>query len=278
MISMSGHSRWAQIKHKKAGTDAKRGAAFSKLIRLITVAAREGGPDPEANFKLRQVMDQARAAGLPKDNIERAAARAKGSEETANLRAVEYEVYGPGGSAFLVSGLTDNPNRTTGEIKRLVDEYGGRLATAGSVAWMFERRIVVEFQVSPVRSKTPKASADVHTVRGDASNGARAHWTSNGVGREKTEETELALIDAGAEDVTIGDGLIRAVVPLENYDAFQETISPLALKLKSSVFTAVPKNTIGLNPDDQTKAETIIAALEDHPDINDIWTNIAEPS
>lgn len=241
---MSGHSHWARVKHKKTGTDAKRGAVFSKLIRLITVAAKEGGPDPEANFKLRQVMDQARAAGLPKDNIERAAARAKGSMETDNLRAVEYEIYGPSGSVFLVSGLTDNPNRTTGEIKRLVDNHGGRLAAAGGVNWMFDRRMVVEFQTN----------------------------------RETAEETELSLIDAGAEDTTIGDGMVKAVVAPENYDAFQKIISPLALKLESSLFTAVPKNTVGLNPDDQTKAEAIIAALEEHPDIDEVWTNIAEPS
>ena len=110
---MAGHSRWAQIRHKKAGADAKRGALFSKLARLIAVAARDGGDDPARNSKLRQVMDQASDAGMPKENIERSILRGTGSGEVRDLRAVEYEAYGPGGTALLIAGLTDNPNRTT---------------------------------------------------------------------------------------------------------------------------------------------------------------------
>ncbi len=239
---MSGHSRWTQVKHKKAGSDAKRGALFSKLGRLIAVAAKEGGPNPETNFKLRQAMDQARSAGLPKDNIERAVARAKGGEETDNLSPVEYEAYGPGASAFLISGLTDNPNRTTGEIKRLLDEHGGRLATSGSVAWIFERRIILEFP---------------------AEGG-------------KSEDVELALIDAGAEDTNISEAVVRAIVAPEKYEEFSRTVGKLGLTPTTSVFAALPKNVIHISAGDQTKADIMAEALENHPDINDVWTNIAE--
>lgn len=238
---MSGHSKWTQIKHKKAGTDAKRGALFSKLTRLITASAREGGGDPNANFKLRQAVDQARAAGLPKDNIERAIARSSTSgAEDANLKEVEYEAYGPGGSAFLISGLTDNSNRTTNEIKHLLEDHGGRLAASGSVAWMFERRIVFEF--------APE-------------------------GRD-TETTELALIDAGADDTRVEAGFILASLAPEKANDFEQAAAALGLKATTSSFVAIPKNTVVLNDKDLTAASALSEALENHQDINDVWVNI----
>src|SRR3989338_8890104 len=137
---MAGHSRWAQVKHKKAGADARRGARFSKLARLITVATREGGPEPSANARLRSAMEHARGAGVPKENIARAVARAAGGGDGAALVEREYEAYGPGKSAFLIRAVTDNPNRTTAEVKTILAPCGGKLAALGSVAWIFERR------------------------------------------------------------------------------------------------------------------------------------------
>lgn len=238
---MSGHSKWAQIKHKKAGADAKRGALFSKLGRIITVAAREGGGDPAMNPRLRQAIEQARDSGMPKDNIERAILRGAGGAEGADLRPVEYEAYGPGGSAFLITGLTDNSNRTTSEIKHILDKAGGRLAASGSVLWMFERRALVEFALPA-----------------------------------KPGEAELALIDAGAEDIITGVDRIEAVVPPEALEAFRERASSAGFAPVRSSIAAIPANPITPDAETRIKAEALATALEEHQDINEVWTNIAE--
>lgn len=136
---MSGHSRWAQIKHKKAASDAKKGKVFSRLSRLITIASKEFGPDPKTNSKLAAAIEEARRANLPNDNIERAIKRAT-SKESADLKEIVYEAYGPAGSALIVTAVTDNPNRTLSEIKRLLSEHGAKLGEMGSTMWAFERR------------------------------------------------------------------------------------------------------------------------------------------
>src|SRR3989344_8240812 len=177
---MAGHSRWAQVKHKKAGADAKRSALFSRLARLITAAAREHGPDPAMNSRLRAAIEQARSVELPKENIERAIGRASGSGSGNALISRDYEAYGPGWSAFLIQTVTDNLNRTTGELKAILADFGGKLAEAGSVAWLFERRTLVSFTISSGRR----------------------------------DAATLALIDAGAIDIgPVADGLIAIVLP-----------------------------------------------------------------
>src|SRR5712691_9122243 len=137
---MSGHSHWATIKHKKGAADAKRGKMFSKLSRAIIIAARHGGGDPEMNLKLRYAIDKARAVSMPKDNIERAVKRGTGELEGLTLEEITYEGYGPGGVAILVEVLTDNRNRTTGEIRKIFERSGGKMGSAGSVAYLFERK------------------------------------------------------------------------------------------------------------------------------------------
>ncbi len=239
---MAGHSRWAQIRHKKAGSDAKRGALFSKLARVIAVASREGGADPRANPKLRSAIEQARDAGLPKENIERAIARGGGGAEGENLRPLEYEAYGPGGIAILMSALSDNPNRTTGELKRILADGGGRMAEAGSVGWMFERRIAVDF-VRP--------AAD-------------------------PEDAELALIDAGAEDTGLLEDRIRALVIPERQDAFLQSANGRGLTPLASSLVLIPKNPIALGLAERQDADSLTAALGEHPDVIDVWTNLAE--
>lgn len=236
---MSGHSRWAQIKHKKAGADAKRGALFSKLGRFIAVAARDGGTDPNVNARLRQAMEQAREAGMPKENIERAIARAKSTADTGALQPLEYEAYGPGGSAYLLWGLTDNSNRTTNEIKHILSERGGRLAPAGSVTWLFLRKVVLEFTIQ------------------EGSN----------------EDLELALIDAGAEDTGKSQTCFQALVPPEKLESFLNAVSARSLVPVRTTFVAVPKQTIALDGNTYEMAKALAETLEEHNDINEVWTN-----
>ena len=136
---MSGHSKWAQIKHKKAATDAKRGKLFSRLSKMLTIAAKEGGPDPASNSRLAAAIEEAKKENLPKDNIERAVKRAS-EKDAGELKEVLYEIYGPGGTAIIIHAVTDNSNRTTNEIKHLLSEHGAKLGEKGSAAWAFERK------------------------------------------------------------------------------------------------------------------------------------------
>ena len=136
---MSGHSKWAQIKHKKAATDAKRGKLFSRLSKMLTIAAKEGGPDPASNSRLTAAIEEAKKENLPKDNIERAVKRAS-EKDAGELKEVLYEIYGPGGTAIIIHAVTDNSNRTTNEIKHLLSEHGAKLGEKGSAAWAFERK------------------------------------------------------------------------------------------------------------------------------------------
>ena len=240
---MSGHSRWAQIKHKKAGSDAKRGALFSKLSRLITVAARDGGGDPKANAKLRNATEQARSAGIPRENIERAIARGVGGSEEAALREVEYEAYGQSGSAYLIAGVTDNANRTTNEIKHILMEHGGRLAQMGSVAWLFERRIAADFALP----------------------------------EERRDEVELVLIDAGAEDTVVLKDRFRAIVEPERWENFREALDARGFRPLEWSTVALAKNPIALTGERFAAVVRLREALEDHSDVNDVWTNVNEP-
>jgi|SRR3989338_8099590 len=239
---MSGHSKWAQIKHQKAGTDAKRGTLFSKLARMITVAARDARGNPDMNPKLRQAVEQAREAGLPKDNIERAIERATGSGADATaLRAFAYEAYGPGGSAFLITGLTDSQNRTTNEIKRILDEHGGRLAESGSVAWMFERKVAFTLPL-------PQA--------------------------EQRDECELYLIDGGADAIETDAEALCVLVQPERAARFPEHLAARGIIPLRSALTAIPKTSIALGPEDAATVEELAAALLDQDDVTDVWTNV----
>ncbi|OHA08353.1 MAG: hypothetical protein A3A44_03045 [Candidatus Sungbacteria bacterium RIFCSPLOWO2_01_FULL_60_25] len=241
---MSGHSKWAQIKHQKAGTDAKRGALFSKLARIVTVAARDGGANPDMNAKLRQAVEQAREAGVPKDNIERAILRATGSgADAAALRAFEYEAYGPGGSAFLVAGLTDSPNRTTNEIKRILEERGGRLAASGSVLWMFERKVAFALPLPPT---------------------------------ERRDELELALIDSGADAIEADANALHVLVPPERAARFAERLGARGIAPLRSSLIALPKTSVPLGPTDAASAAALAAALEEQDDVTGVSTNVRE--
>lgn len=236
---MSGHSKWAQIKHKKAGADAKRGALFSKLGRQISLAAREGGENPDLNPKLRSIIEKARAEGVPKDNIKRATSRAANAAASI-LQEVSYEAYGPSGEAFLIYGITDNANRTTGEIRNKLADFGGKLAEAGSVGWMFERRGILEFIPD----------------------------------RGQEEKTELLLIDGGVEDVKMENGRIFAIVAPEKIETLNTELKKRGLTAFGASIAALPKNTVPLGAEELEKSLNIKTALEDHPDVTAVFTNV----
>ena len=232
---MAGHSKWAQIKRKKAVTDEKRSKIFSKTARLIAVESKKAKGDTQAPG-LRLAIQKAKEVNMPAENIERAVRKGR-EDTTAGMEEVVYEAYGPGGSAFLLSGLTDNSNRTTNEIKHILDDRGGRLATAGSVLWLFEKKMVFEFVVAPDR--------------------------------------ELELIDAGAEDTALEGETIRALVDPANGNTFAERIKRMNFEPTRSFIAALPKTTVVLLGEDREKAVSLAEALEDHDDINEVWTNIA---
>ncbi|HCX79486.1 MAG TPA: YebC/PmpR family DNA-binding transcriptional regulator [Firmicutes bacterium] len=232
---MAGHSKWANIKHKKARQDASRGKIFTKITREILVAVRHGGADPDANIQLRMVLNKARAANIPNDNINRAIARAVGSSESDNLEEINYEGYGPGGVAFLLDILTDNRNRTAGEIRYIFSRNGGNLGETGCVGWMFKRKglILVE-----------EGAAD-------------------------EEELMLAALEAGAEDVRdVGQGWEIITLP-ENLEPVKDALEALGMVLADAEITMLP-DTFSEGP---AQVLDLIDALEEHDDVQNVYTN-----
>lgn len=232
---MAGHSKWANIKHKKARQDASRGKIFTKITREIIVAVRHGGADPDSNMQLRMALNKARAANIPNDNINRAIARAVGSSESDNLEEITYEGYGPGGVAVLMEILTDNRNRTAGEIRYIFSRKGGNLGETGCVSWMFKRKglILVE-----------EGAAD-------------------------EEELMLAALEAGAEDVRdVGEGWEIITLP-ENLEPVKEALEAQGIALAAAEITMLP-DTLSEGPDE---VMDLIDALEEHDDVQNVYTN-----
>ena len=240
---MSGHSKWAQKKHKKAATDAKRGNLFAKLASAITVAAKDGR-DPNMNSKLRLAVERARSFNMPLDNIERAIERAKSLKGSAELDSLLYEAYGPGGAAILVEAVTDNKNRTVADIKHVLAENGGKLAESGSVAWMFSREGVLFLP-----SETNK--------------------------NLDSEETELAVIDAGAEDIIKDEGgLIILTSPDKRADV-GEKITAKGFVIGDSSDEYVAKMPIEkLEKTGKDRLIKLTEALEAHDDVLNVWSNV----
>jgi YebC/PmpR family DNA-binding regulatory protein len=238
---MSGHSKWATIKRKKAATDAKRGKVFTKYIKEIIVAARAGGGDQNANPRLRTAVLGAKSVNMPADNIERAIKKGTGELEGVNYEEVTYEGYGPGGIAILIESLTDNRNRTTGEIRHILTKAGGRMADAGAVQWMFHAKGQVA---------VPRASVDEDTL------------------------IELAL-DAGAEDVTTDDpDHYEITTPLAQLEAVKAALAKKGITPSSAEIAKVPQNTIALSEKDAEQALKLMEALEDHDDVQRISSNL----
>jgi YebC/PmpR family DNA-binding regulatory protein len=243
---MSGHSKWSSIKHKKGAADAKRGQLFSKLSRAIIVAAREGGPDPDANATLAAAIQKARDNSMPKDNIERAIARGAGagSDGDAAYETVTYEGYGPSGVAVFVEALTDNRNRTASEVRHIFTKNDGNLGTSGAVAWLFERKGVV------------LVSAD------DAGE----------------DEVMLAAVEGGAEDVVREGSSFQITCAPEDLVAVREALDGASLPVESAELTMLPKTTVAVG-DEATakKLLRLVDALEDNDDVQAVYANFDIP-
>jgi YebC/PmpR family DNA-binding regulatory protein len=242
---MSGHSKWSSIKHKKGAADAKRGQLFTKLTRALIVAAKDGGPDPAANLALQNAIEKARAASMPKDNIERAIARGSGTgADAASYEHISYEGYGPGGVAVYVDVLTDNRNRTAGEVRHIFARHDGNLAESGAVAWLFERKGVVL------------------------------------VDRDSTDEDELTLAaaDAGAEDVAEEGSSFEVVCAPEDLQAVRAGLEAVGIAVTDAEVTMLPKTTVEI--DDESVARKVlklIDGLEEADDVQDVYANFDIP-
>ena len=242
---MSGHSKWSSIKHKKGAADAKRGQLFSKLSRAIIVAAREGGPDPDANLALQNAIEKAREASMPKDTIERAIARGAGTDAGGEAyEAVTYEGYGPAGVAVLVDALTDNRNRTASDVRHIFTKAGGNLGTSGAVAWLFERKGVI-------------------IVDGDAVD---------------ADELMLAAADAGAEDISEDGSTFQVTTAPEELASVRAALGEAGISYEEAELTMVPKTTVQVEDESSAKALLrLLDALEDNDDVQGVYANFDIP-
>ncbi len=237
---MSGHSKWSTIKRKKGAADAKRGQLFTKLAREISVAARQGLPDPEYNFRLRLAIDRARAASMPKENIERAVARAAGEAGADNYDEIWYEGYGPGGTALMIQAMTDNRNRTVGEVRAALTRAGGTLGESGSVGWMFD-------QVGLIELDATGADAD---------------------------EIALQAIDAGAADVQGEDGTVEVYTETQDLHSVQEALKEAGFSVTAAELTMKPKTMMVPAQDVAVKLIRLVEKLEDLDDVQGVYTNL----
>ncbi len=237
---MSGHSKWSTIKRKKEATDTKRGQIFTKLGKELSLAAREGGPDPDANFKLRLVMDKAKASNMPKDNIERAIRRGAGLEKGLVLEEITYEGYGPHGVALIIQVVTDNRNRAVADVRRSFNKLGGSLGESGCVAWQFE----------------PKGYL---TIEPDS--------------HDQDEIFEIA-VEWGADDVVFGDDLIEIFTSPDDFQTVREALERRGIGLGSADITLVPKTTITLDEKKTFQNMNLISALEDLDDVQQVYSNL----
>jgi YebC/PmpR family DNA-binding regulatory protein len=236
---MAGHSKWKQIKHYKAAADAKRGALFTKLIREITVAAKQGGGDPAGNARLRAAIEAARAKSMPKDNIERAIKKGTGELEGETYSEVSYEGFGPGGVAVIVEAVTDNPNRTVAEVRHRFSRGGGNLGATNSVSWMFDRKgqILIEAK-----------------------------------GLDEDAVLESAL-EAGAEDVASEDGQYIVTTEPGSFHAVRTALEGRGLKIVEAELAMVPKNTVHVDGKDAEAVLRLIESLEELDDVQTVWAN-----
>jgi YebC/PmpR family DNA-binding regulatory protein len=237
---MSGHSHWATIKHKKGAIDAKRGKLFSKLSRAIIIAARHGGGDPEMNLKLRYAIDKARQVSMPKDNIERAIKRGTGEVEGQTFEEITYEGYGPGGVALLVEVLTDNRNRTASEIRKIFERSGGKLGSAGNVAFLFERKGVFSIDAS---------TTDEDTLMGIA-------------------------LDAGADDLKQSGTTFDITCDPSTFNAVQEALKKHNLTPIMAEISQVAKVPVDVEPEVGKKVMRLMESLDDHDDVQNVYSNV----
>lgn len=238
---MAGHSKWANIRRRKEREDAWRGRAFTKAARQITIAAREGGPDAESNFRLRLAIDAARAINMPGENIQRAIGRGTGDLEGAAYEEIIYEGYAPGGVALYMEAATDNRNRTAGEVRYILSKYGGNLGESGCVAWMFDKKgeICLKGDQLPVE-----------------------------------DELLLMALEAGAEDMIATDEGFDIIAAPEAFQGVQEHLRKAGLPVASAELAMLPQNTVTLPLDEARRVLELIETLEDNDDIQTVYSNL----
>lgn len=240
---MSGHNKWSTIKHAKGAADAKRGALFTKLIKEISIAASMGGGDPNANPRLRAAIVKARAASMPKDNIERAIKKGTGELGGGTFEELVYEGYAAGGVAVLVEVLTDNHNRAAANVRNIFNKTGGNLGTSGSVSRMFDRKGVIEY--------------DAETV--------------------SEEEVMEAALEAGAEDIVNEDGVITVTTAPNDFTAVVEALEPKGWTSLSAEVAMVPQAYTAVDKDTAAKVQKLIDRLEEDDDVQNVWTTVEYP-
>ena len=236
---MSGHSKWNSIKHKKGAADAKRGKLFTRIIKELTVAARDGGGDPDSNPRLRTVIADAKAGNMPADNIRRAIRRGTGEEPGVSYEEVTYEGYGPGGVALLLEVLTDNKNRAVGEVRHLLTKHGGNLGSTNSVAWMFDKQGYVLVEQGGIDE----------------------------------EALMTAAIDAGADDFRDEDGSWEIISSPETFDAVVEAVRALGVEPTAAEVAMLPQSYITLEGKPARQMMKLMGALEDLDDTRHVWSN-----
>ena len=241
---MSGHSKWHTIKHKKGVADAKRGQMFTKLIKELSITARQGGGDPDMNPRLRTVILKAKAANMPKDNIDRAIKKGTGELEGVSYEEILYEAYGPGGVAILIDILTDNKNRAAAEIRNLLNKGGGNLGAAGSVAYQFKRKGLINYDAA----------------------------------KYKEDDILAVAIDAGAEDVSSDEDSIEVTTSPEDFEKVVKAMEAKGFEHAMAEIARVAEQTVTLDKDKTEKALRLVEHLEDHEDVQSVATNLEIPA
>jgi YebC/PmpR family DNA-binding regulatory protein len=241
---MSGHSKWAGIKHKKAIVDAKRGQTFTRASREITIAAKEGGPDLDSNFRLRLAVQKAREVNMPADKIQAAIDRGTGAGKSDSLEELRYEGYGPAGVAILVDAMTDNRNRTAASLKHIFSKYGGNLAESNAVAWMFDRKGIIALDPA---GKDP-------------------------------DDIGLAAIEAGAEDIQVEDGSVEITTSPSDLESVKTAVEGLGVKVENAEITMHPKQTVPVEEDKAASVLRLMEHLEEDDDVQQVYANFDIPA
>jgi YebC/PmpR family DNA-binding regulatory protein len=236
---MSGHSKWATIKRKKAVTDAKRGKAFTQIIKEIIIAARMGGGDPKGNPRLRLAVDKAKASNMPADNIKRAIQKGTGELPGVVYDEVTYEGYGPGGVALIIESVTDNRNRTVSELRHMLERNNGKLGAANSVAWMFHKKGIIQ---------VPRSASDEDTLLG-------------------------VILEAGADDMKADDEFFEITTSPDSLESVRQTLEAKQIKVENAEVQYLPENTVRVAGKDAEGVLKLVEALEEHDDVQHVYAN-----
>ena len=242
---MSGHSHWSKIKHDKKSSDIQRGKLFSKIIKLITIATRDGG-NPNENPKLREAMEKAKEVNMPSNNIERAIKRGTGELGGAELQEISFEAYGPGNIAIIIEGITDNKNRTIAEVKQMLSKNKGKLAAEGSVKWLFNRKGVIILNINEQAEEL-----------------------------KNKEKMELLAIDSGAQDIKWDNNFLQIYAEVNDLESTKDRLIEQGIKIDSSNLDWVAKNEISISEKDAESADKLFSALEENDDVQEVYSNLS---